>query len=63
MYSKNYSDVIRFLDSRTPLDLTKDRYKNFSEPDNMSEIIDCTSGWNYDRRMFPNTVVMEVGFI
>lgn len=58
MYLRNYTDIIRYLDSRSPLDLK--RAGQFFETNVTYERIACSSGWNYDRRTFPNTVVMEV---
>lgn len=59
MYDRNYTDIIRFLDSRTPMDLSRHGSQYVSVADAF-DTKECSSGWNYDRRAFPNTVVMEV---
>lgn len=64
MYLRNYSEVLPFLHSMSVQDLVD--YENYYT-DNLQpitneeyEIVSCTDGWNYDRTIFPNTVVMEV---
>ncbi|KAJ6647535.1 Beta-alanine transporter [Pseudolycoriella hygida] len=61
MFVRNYSDIARHLNSKSPVDLSQYGFQ-FEEDtksgDGLSSI-ECTSGWNYDRRMFPNTIVME----
>lgn len=63
MYSRNYTEIITFLHSIDTA-LLSDTGDLFFEPVDYSaryyEIVDCANGWNYDRSMFPNTVVMEV---
>lgn len=69
MYVRNYSQIVRYLDARTPLDLAAQHYHTNSEQPVDGEASAetgqfttqaCSSGWTYDRRTFPNTVVMEV---
>lgn len=59
MFQRNYTQILRTLNVNGPVDFL--RHYNFAEQqdDNSTEIY-CVNGWNYDRRMFPNTVVMEV---
>lgn len=54
MYDRNYSDIVTLLHSTINLNGLA-----ISLPTN-DRLIPCKSGWNYDRRTFPNTVVMEV---
>lgn len=61
MFVRNYSDIVRYLNSKSPVDLSQ---YGFQYDDDLSSLngsnsIECTSGWNYDRKMFPNTIVME----
>lgn len=64
MYVRNYSEIVVYLHSLDPIALKSENSGYFEAINNNSvknlEIIDCKSGWIYDRRMFPNTVVMEV---
>lgn len=61
MLARNYSDIVRHLNSKSPVDLIQYGFQYNDDVDSMNEsnLIDCTSGWNYDRKMFPNTIVME----
>lgn len=61
MFVRNYSDIVRHLNSKSPVDLSQYGFHYEEEvilPNDLS-LIECTSGWNYDRKMFPNTIVME----
>lgn len=64
MYLRNYSEVLPFLHSMSLPDLIDygNYYTENLQPiaNEEYEIVSCTHGWNYDRSMFPNTVVMEV---
>lgn len=51
MFVRNYSDIVRYLDVRSSYD---------TSPDGKIETMPCSNGWMYDRRIFSNTVVMEV---
>lgn len=63
MFVRNYSDIVRYLNSKSPVDLTQYGFQyeeDTNSPSNdSSNVTECTSGWNYDRKMFPNTIVME----
>lgn len=59
MYARNYTDLVRFLESRSPQDLQHHDAKDFGYPIN-APIVDCQYGWKYDHSIFPNTVVTEV---
>lgn len=61
MFVRNYSDIVRYLNSKSPVDLSQYgfQYEEDLSSLNGSDSIECTSGWNYDRKMFPNTIVME----
>lgn len=59
MYARNYTDLVRFLESRSPQDLQHHDAKDFGYPIN-APIVDCKYGWKYDHSIFPNTVVTEV---
>ncbi|XP_037024174.1 beta-alanine transporter [Bradysia coprophila] len=61
MFDRNYSDIVRYLNSKSPADLAQYGFQYDEDVDtiNESHLIECTSGWNYDRNMFPNTIVME----
>lgn len=56
MFARNYTDIIRTMV------LGEDFAQLIAQYDeqNVPERIACPNGWNYDRRAFPNTVVMEV---
>lgn len=64
MYVRNYTEVLRLLHSTSEPELAKIENEYEENPHILGnedyEIVDCTDGWVYDRRMFPNTVVMEV---
>lgn len=62
MYARNYSEILRTL-SANGLSLAS--FQNDSRfleivANESTETAKCTDGWNYDRQMFPNTVVMQV---
>lgn len=61
MFVRNYSDIVRYLNSKSPVDLSQYgfQYEEDTIDGNGLNLIECLSGWNYDRKMFPNTVLME----
>lgn len=61
MFVRNYTQIVRYLDARTPLDLSRDQ--QFQHRNDEFETQPCQNGWTYDRRTFPNTVVMEVSLM
>lgn len=62
MYARNYSEILRSLDANGLSLASFQNDSRFSEimANVSTEISKCTNGWNYDRQMFPNTVVMQV---
>ncbi|XP_073814092.1 beta-alanine transporter isoform X1 [Musca autumnalis] len=58
MYARNYSDIVRYLEYRTPLDLQRDKVWNIGNPRG-SNMTTCQYGWHYDRSQYPATVVTE----
>lgn len=67
MFVRNYSQIVRYLDARTPLDLANHHFQDDDDASQPSrsgpfEQSPCANGWTYDRRTFPNTVVMEVNW-
>lgn len=65
MYSRNYTEIMLMLHSIDTNTLMSNA-ESYLEPIDYTaknyEIVKCKNGWNYDRTMFPNTVVMEVIF-
>lgn len=59
MYDRNYSDIVRYLEYRTPFELQFDKVWHIGDPKG-SKIIYCQNGWNYDKSVYPSTVVTEV---
>lgn len=65
MYARNYSEILRILDANRLSFDTFQNYNNDFELTNSNDtnkISKCLNGWNYDRQMFPNTVVMQVSY-
>ncbi|XP_055858702.1 beta-alanine transporter [Episyrphus balteatus] len=58
MYARNYSEIVRYLEYRTPYDLALDKVWDIGDPRG-GRVIDCRNGWHYDTGMYPNTVVSE----
>lgn len=61
MYARNYTDIVRYLEFRTPYQLMQEKVEHMSSrplPD--EKIVKCQQGWHYDTSMYPNTVVTEV---
>jgi len=61
MYDRNYSDIVRYLEYRSPWELQKDKVWHIGNPAG-EPIIPCQHGWRYSKLMYPNTVVTEVNF-
>lgn len=59
MYVRNYTDIVRYMEYRTPVDLQRDRVWHIGSPSG-SKSIHCQHGWHYDRSDYPTTVVTEV---
>ncbi|KAI9582666.1 hypothetical protein GQX74_011883 [Glossina fuscipes] len=59
MYKRNYSDIVRYLEYRTPYELQNDKVWHIGSP-KKSETEKCQHGWHYDRSQYPSTVVAEV---
>lgn len=59
MYARNYSDIVRYLEYRTPLELQRDKVWHIGNPKG-SNMTTCQYGWHYDRSQYPATVVTEV---
>lgn len=61
MFVRNYSDIVRYLNSKSPVDLSQYGFQYDEDKSSVNdfESIECSFGWNYDRGMFPNTIVME----
>lgn len=62
MYDRNYTDIVRYLEYRTPSDLQMDHVNDIGNPQG-SSLIECKNGWNYEKSMYPNTVAMEVSIV
>ncbi|KAM7345844.1 beta-alanine transporter [Cochliomyia hominivorax] len=58
MYVRNYSDIVRYMEYRTPVDLQRDKVWHIGNPSG-SKLIYCEHGWHYDRSQYPTTVVTE----
>uniref|UniRef100_A0A1A9X3R8 Major facilitator superfamily (MFS) profile domain-containing protein n=1 Tax=Glossina brevipalpis TaxID=37001 RepID=A0A1A9X3R8_9MUSC len=58
MYKRNYSDIVRYLEYRTPYELQNDKVWHIGSP-KKAETEKCLHGWHYDRSQYPNTVVTE----
>lgn len=61
MYNRNYSDIVRYMEYRTPIELQQDKVWQIGNPGH-AQIQACQHGWYYDRTMYSNTVVTEVIF-
>ena len=64
MFARNYSQIVRAINlkgNQLPNLIKDHNFLNYLwTEDKTVSVVDCSNGWNYDRRMFPNTVVMEV---
>ncbi|XP_075169954.1 beta-alanine transporter isoform X2 [Haematobia irritans] len=58
MYVRNYSDIVRYLEYRTPLELQRDKVWHIGNPKG-SRLTSCQYGWHFDRSQYPATVVTE----
>ncbi|XP_030377020.1 beta-alanine transporter [Scaptodrosophila lebanonensis] len=58
MYLRNYSDLVRYLEYRTPYDLQREQSMHMGRTDKI-RTVPCQHGWHYDKSMYPNTVVQE----
>lgn len=59
MYLRNYTDIVRYMEYRTPVDLQRDKVWHIGSPSG-SQSTHCQHGWHYDRTHYPATVVTEV---
>ena len=59
MYKRNYTEIVRYLERRAPMDLIHGRIKRIEDPSG-APIVKCMHGWKYDKSMYPLTVVSEV---
>lgn len=60
MYLRNYTDIVRYLEYRTPYELQVDKVWDIGDPRG-SPVVRCQNGWHYERDVYPNTAVTEVG--
>uniref|UniRef100_A0A034W1F8 Organic cation transporter 1 n=1 Tax=Bactrocera dorsalis TaxID=27457 RepID=A0A034W1F8_BACDO len=58
MYARNYSDIVRYMEYRTPIELQQDKVWQIGNPGH-AQILECQHGWYYDRNMYTSTVVTE----
>ncbi|EDW10400.1 beta-alanine transporter [Drosophila mojavensis] len=58
MFVRNYSEIVRYLEYRTPYELQREQSSRLLKVDQES-IVACQHGWHYDRSMYPSTVVQE----
>ncbi|XP_002050157.2 beta-alanine transporter isoform X2 [Drosophila virilis] len=58
MFVRNYSEIVRYLEYRTPYELQKEQASKLLKVDEDS-VVACQHGWHYDRSMYPSTVVQE----
>lgn len=61
MYVRNYTDIVRYMEYRTPVDLQRDKVWHIGSPVG-SQLVPCQHGWHYDRTQYPTTVVTEVSY-
>lgn len=59
MYKRNYTEIVRYLEHRAPMDLIFGRVQSIEDPTG-APIIKCNNGWKYDKSMYPVTVASEV---
>ncbi|KAM8712403.1 hypothetical protein ACLKA7_012854 [Drosophila subpalustris] len=58
MFARNYSEMVRYLEYRTPYELQREQSSKLLRLDQES-VVSCQHGWHYDRSMYPSTVVQE----
>ncbi|CRL00143.1 CLUMA_CG013420, isoform A [Clunio marinus] len=58
MYNRNYSDLSRLWLNKTPDEILIN-HKHLLDESKSYEIINCQHGWNYDKTIFPATVISE----
>lgn len=61
MYKRNYTEIVRYLEHRAPMDLVFGRVRSIEDPTG-APIVKCTHGWKYDKSMYPVTVASEVSW-
>ncbi|EDW72352.1 uncharacterized protein Dwil_GK20880 [Drosophila willistoni] len=59
MFARNYSDLVRYLEYRPPIDLLRQQAEHLIKTEESVQVVPCQHGWHYDKSIYPSTVVQE----